>query len=175
MKNMIHIRNSVIVVLCITIIFMGIGFIILSVNLKKEKDMTHSFDVSFVDVNKSSSVKGSNIDPTGKADIVENGKELDMAFTMNAVHDELVYVATIKNKGTLAAEIVDIIESPDYKLDSFNKNINPVTITLSNIKGKIIPPGDSIELKIVVYYNPSTNAGGKKTFPYRLGLITKSR
>lgn len=175
MKNMIHIRNSVIVVLCITIVFMGIGFIVLSVNLKKEKDMTHSFDVSFVDVTKSSSVKGSNVEPAGKATIVENGKEVDMAFTVNAVHDELVYIATIKNKGTLAAEIVDIIESPDYKLDSFNKSINPVTITLSNIKGKIIPPGESIELKIVVYYNPSTNAGGKKTFPYRIGLITKSR
>ena len=51
-----------------------------------------------------------------------------MAFTMNAVHDELVYVATIKNKGTLACEIVDIIESPDYKLDSFNNGCTVVTL-----------------------------------------------
>ena len=175
MKNMIHIRNSVIIVLCITIIFMGIGFIVLSVDLKNKKDEVHSFDVIFTSVNRASSVKGSNIEPTGKANIIENGKEIDMAFTMNAFHDELVYIAKIKNKGTLPAEIVDIIESPDYKEDSFNKLIFPVSITLSNIKGKIIAAGEEMDLKIVVYYNPSSNPSGMRTFQYKIGLITKSR
>ena len=174
MKKMVYIRNNIIIILCITIIFMGIGFILLSINLNNEKTKKDNFDVSFTSIDKKSSIMGSNIEPIGNAKIIENSSEIDMSFTMNSIHDELVYIATIENKGTISAKIVDIIESPDYKLDSFNKMINPISITLSDVKGKVILPGESIELKIIVYYNPSDNEVRKKTFQYKIGLITKS-
>ena len=173
MKNMIHIRNSVIIILCITVIFLAVGFIILSVKLKNKTDEVYTLNTVFTDISKTSSVKGSDKEPKSKAEIITSGSEINMSFNMNAAHDEITYVAKIKNKGSLPCEIVDIMESPDYKLEEFKKNISPVTISLTDIKGKIIPPGEELDLKIVVYYNTSTS--GSKNFSYKIGLITKSR
>lgn len=175
MKKMIQIRNNIITILCVTIVLLGIGFIVLSIELEHKKDEVHSYNVSFIDVSKKSSVKGSNIEPIGKAEIMEDGKEIEMSFTMNAFHDELVYVTNIKNEGTIPVEIVDIIESPDYSLESFKKLISPVSVSLTNIKGKIILPGETVELKITAYYNPNDSQVAKKTIPYKIGLITKSK
>ena len=73
-------------------------------------------------------------------------------------------------------EIVDVMESPDYNNSELQKLIYPVSITMNNIKGKIIPPGEKYELKIVVYYNVRDNVvSTPKEFTYKIGLITKSR
>lgn len=176
MKNMIHIRNSVIIILCITVVCLGIGFIILSVELKKKNDEVYSLNTKFTNITKTTSVKGSTKEPTSYAEITNSGTEMDMNFTMNSTHDEITYVATIENKGTLPCEIVNIMESPNYNLNEFQKLIFPVTISLSDVKGKIIPPGEKLDLKIVVYYNTNgNNTPTTKTFSYKLGLITKSR
>lgn len=176
MKSMIHIRNSVIIILCMTVILLGIGFIVLSVELKNKNDEVPVLDVVFTDIKKISSVKGSDKEPTSKAEIITSGTELNMNFNLNSVHDEITYVAEIKNKGNLSCEIVDVLESPNYNDSEFNKLISPVSINLSDVKGKIIPPGEEIELKIVVYYNKKENVKeGPKSFSYKVGLITKSR
>ncbi len=175
MKKMIRVRNSVIIALCIAIIVMCFGFIVLSVRYKKESEKTSSFDVTFSDVRKSSSVRGSDIEPYANIDITHNGLELDMNFVLNSSYDELSYIVKIKNNGSLPAEIVDIMESPNYLEDSYQKIISPVSITISDIIGKIIPAGEDIELKIVVYYNPSSTPIGKKEIPLKLGLLTQSR
>ena len=175
MKSMIHIRNSVIIILCITVILLGIGFIVLSVELKNKSDEVPVLDTIFTNIKKTTSVKGSDKEPTSTAEIVSSGEELEMKFNLNSVHDEITYVATIENKGNLACEIVDIMESPDYNNSEFQNLISPVSITLSDVKGKIIPPGEKLELKIVVYYNKKENVSGTKSFSYKLGLITKSR
>jgi len=173
MKKMINIRNSVIIILCITIICMAIGFIVISIDYTKNKKKELSYNVVFNNIKKLSSVKGSNEEPKGIVKINDNSAEIEMNITMNAPHDELSYIATIENDGTVPIEILDIMESPDYKLNSFKKLINPVTITLSDIKGKVIKPGETLELKIVFYYN--TGGSGVKTFDYKIGLITKSK
>ena len=107
---MIHIRNSVIVMLCVTVICMAFGFIVLSVHCKNEADKIDSFDVSFSDVRKTSSVRGTDLEPYGNIDITNSGLELDMSFVLNGGNDELSYIATIKNNGTLPAEIVDQLD-----------------------------------------------------------------
>ena len=173
MKKLINVRNSVIIILCITIICMAIGFIVISVDYTKKKKENLSYSVIFTKIKKLSSVKGSTIEPKGTVNINENKAEIDMNITMNSPHDELSYTATIENEGTVPIEIVDIIESPDYKLDSFKKLITPVTITLSDIEGKTIEPKESLDLKIVFYYNGTPT--GSKTFDYKLGLITKTK
>ena len=78
MKTMINIRNSVIIVLCVTIVFMGIGFIVLSMKLEDKINDVGKFDVSFTNVTKDSSTKGGTINPSGNVEISEEGKELDM-------------------------------------------------------------------------------------------------
>ena len=119
MKKMIHIRNSVIIMLCVTIICMGFGFIVLSVRYKAETEKISSYNVSFSDVRKSSSVRGSDIEPYGNIDITNNGLELDMSFVLNSSYDELSYIVTIRNSGTMPAEIVDIMASPNYQTDYY--------------------------------------------------------
>ena len=46
-----------------------------------------------------------------------------MNITLESPHDELSFLATIENEGTVPIEIVDIMESPDSKLDSFKKQL----------------------------------------------------
>ena len=175
MKKMIDIRNSIIVILCITIICMCVGFAVLSVELKKEKDSTPVASIQFTDVKLSSSIKGSDKEPSGKIDIVKDGLSLDMLFTMNAINDELTYIANIANRGNVPIEIVDLLESPNYKDHSFKDLIAPVTISLSDIKGNIVPAGEEISLKIRVHYAPGKITSVKKTIPYKIGLLTRSR
>lgn len=176
MKNMIRIRNSLIIVLCITIVLLGIGFIVLSVRLKQKNDETPVLKTVFTKFNKTSSVKGSDKEPTSKAEIINSGSEVEMKFKLNSAHDEITYVGIIENQGNLPCEIVDVMESPDYNNSELQKLIYPVSITMNNIKGKIIPPGEKYELKIVVYYNVRDNVvSTPKEFTYKIGLITKSR
>lgn len=173
MKKMISARNSVIIILCITIICMGIGFIVLSMELEKKKNEKALFDMSFVSYAKVSSTKGGTVNPTGKLEIIDSGKVLDMSFTLNTAHDELIYNVVIKNNGTMTAEIVDLIASPDYISKGFNSLIEPVTITTNDLRGRELSPGEEVELKIALYYNPSTMKG-KRTIDFRLGLITRA-
>lgn len=174
MKKLINIRNSVIIILCITVICMAVGFIVVSIELKKQKEIKNSFNVVFTKIVKSSSVKGSNIEPISQAQIDKNNHIINMNFQLNATHDEIIYIATIKNTGTIPAKIIDIIESPNYKDKSFSKLIDPVTIQISEMENKILQPEEETELKIIIYYNPSSLENTKKDFKYSIGLLTKS-
>lgn len=173
MRKMISIRNGVIIVLCITIICMGIGFIVLSMELEKMKNAVNSFDVSFKSYSKVSSTKGGLFNPEGNLNIVKDGKELEMEFILNTAHDELVYDVVIKNNGTIAAEIVDLLASPDYSNYRFNTLIDPVSIEMNDLIGRVLEPGEEVDLKIALYYNPS-KLTGKRSFNYKLGLITRA-
>lgn len=174
MRKMINIRNSVIILLCITIICMAFGFIVISLSLKNEKEKVSSFNVAFTKVKKTSSAKGSSIEPAGTWLIDSNKKILHMTFQLNAPHDELIYVATIKNNGTIPAKIIKVMESPDYQTEQMSKIIQPVTIQLSDIEGKILNPKEEIELRMIVFYNPTTTDISTKKIQYDLGLITES-
>lgn len=173
MKKIINIRNSIIIILCVTIIIMTIGFIILSVKLQNKNSEVNKFNVVFSSVKKDSSTKGGDIEPQGMVDVKANGKELDMNFTLNYFHDEISYIVKVKNEGTVSAIIVDLLESPNYKDVKFNSLIDPVTISYNDIVGRELKPQEELELKITIYYNPST-ISGSRNFNYKLGLITES-
>ena len=174
MIKMIHIRNGVIITLCIAIICLGIGFMVLSTHLKEVSNEEHSFRVIFTDIEKVSSVKGSSKEPRSSVEITPNGSRLKFHFTLEAIHDEIVYKATIKNTGTLAAEITDVIESPDYNLTKMEDIIKPVTLTVSSIKGKTIPAGGETTVNISAYYSPTDKEVKQKDFSYDLSFTTKS-
>lgn len=171
MKKTLNTKNNIIIVLCFTIICMSIGFIIISTNKETNE---YSYNVVFSDVVKTNTLKGSNNPPISSAKII-NMSEIVMNFTMYAPHDEVSYTAHIENKGNIPCEIVDIIESPNYNDQKFKNMIDPVTIKLSDIKGKIIPPEETLDLKIVAYYNSTNKEIIPKNFEYKIGLITRSR
>ena len=172
MKKMINNKNIIIIILCITLIFMGVGFTYLSLKLKEKSNEKSSFDISFTKVQNNNSVKGGNISPTGTTTLTNQGKTLNMELKMNAPYDELAYTLTIKNKGTIPAEIIDIVESTNYsELSKQNPTLYPVTITYNDIIGTILEPKESINLKVTAIYNKTTNSGTKK-ISYKLNIIS---
>ncbi|MBR2678673.1 MAG: hypothetical protein IKE63_04570 [Bacilli bacterium] len=174
MKRILNIRNNIIIVLCVTIILMAIGFIAISIELKTYRDKEESFNVVFRDISKQSSVKGSSKEPLSEVSIDSSGKIINMKFSLFAAHDELTYKAIIKNNGTLPAKIVKVLRNPDYDMEAYKKLIHPVTITTSDIEGKSLSPGEELEYKMVIYYNPSINNNVPKNFSYNIALITES-
>ncbi len=169
MKKMINIRNSIIIVLCVTIILMGIGFIVLAYSYNSNsKDAT--FDLSFVKVKDISYVKGGKTPPIGKSSITNRGKEINLNFTLSTTYDQVTYTILIRNEGTLPAEILDIKENPDYTHDSLKNTIKPITITKSDIIGQVISPGDEVELTVQATYGESS-VNIKKNIDYQLALI----
>ena len=173
-RKMINIRNSVIIVLSITIICLVLGFIVVSLELRKEKEKNSSFNVIFSKIEKSSSVKGSTVEPKSSVTVDETKKVLHLNFELNAIHDEIIYEAKVKNTGTIPAKIVKLMQSPDYQKEEFAKTIKPITIQISDIEGKVINPKEEVELKIIVYYNSTTMENKPKSFDFNLGLITES-
>jgi len=173
MKKMINFRNCLIAILCITIIFLSVGFVILSIKLKSSEEEKNIFDVSFANVEKKSSVKGSKIEPISNAEISSNNMEVLFNFELSANNDEVVYVANIRNNGTMKAKIVDIIGSPDYTIEPYKNVISPVTVSISDLTDKIIEPGNEVELRVSASYNSNTINNVKKQFIYKIGLITQ--
>lgn len=174
MKKRINIRNFIIIILCFTLICLAIGFSIVAVQLNKEKNKDCNYEVMFSEVMKSSSVKGSEIEPVSSFKIDETGQILSIDYTLNVPRDEITYIAVIKNEGTIPVEMVDLMKSPNY-VDDMKKYISPVTLKISDVSGKIIEPGDKIEVKIIAYYNPSNTTISKKTFNIKLGILAKSK
>ena len=170
----IFFRNNVILALCITLICITIGFILLSLEWKNEKEKVSSFYVSFTKINTLSSIKGSSIEPNGKIEITNKGQALDMNFILNSASDELSYDAVITNHSSMTAEIIDLIDIPSYQDVDFQKKIAPVEISLSDIIGKVIPAGDSIHLNIKVQYPEKEGMTGKRNIHYKVVLLTKS-
>ncbi|MBR1936691.1 MAG: hypothetical protein IJ842_03245 [Bacilli bacterium] len=158
-----------------TIIVLAIGFILVSLKVGELSNKKIVHRVVFSDVSLASAVKGSSIDPVHNYSISEDKTEVSFNYGVNYTHDEIVYNAVIKNDGNVDCEIVKLVESPDYSMDYFNRFISPVTIKVTDVKGKVLKPGEEIPLKITVYYNPSTQEVSAKNFPYKISLITKAR
>lgn len=169
----INIRNLIITLLCITVIFLAVGYSILAVQLDNYKNKHDTFNVVFTNIKEDTIVKGGIEEPKGKTSINNDGHTIDMDFTISNPKDEISYIVNIKNNGTLKAKIIDIISSPDYMNDKIAINsIQPVTITKTDISGKILEPKEEATFKVVVIYN--NNTVGIKNIPYKLSLITTS-
>ena len=168
-------KDKLNIILISTIVILVLGFILVLFKVQElsKKKIVH--DVVFSDVSLASSVKGSTIDPTHNFVISEDKTEVNFNFGVNYTHDEIVYNVVIKNNGNVDSEIVKVVESPDYSMDYFSRFISPVTVKMTDVKSKILKPGEEIPLKITVYYNPSTQEISSKNFPYKISLITKVR
>ena len=152
---------------------MGIGFIVLSIELKSKQKEVNIFDIIYTDVEIISSIKGGKKEPIGKINILSNGKVLDMSFSLNNPNDELVYLVTIKNAGNISGEVIDLIESPEYST-KYLTSIKPVKITYTDVIGKILEPDEETQMKIKVTYD-KIEVPKKISFNEKLAIITESR
>lgn len=174
MKNLISIRNLIIVILCLTIISLGIGFAFLSIELEEKRDENLVFDVSIVDVVQKNSIKGGEIPPTATHTIAKSKNTISTTMNLYTSYDEISYTVIIENKGTLKAKITDLIETPNYTKNSEAiASIYPVEISHLDIVGKILEPGEQLELTIVASYRPILNPV-VKNINYQLSVIAKT-
>lgn len=169
----INIRNLIITLLCITVIILAVGYSVLAIRLDAYKNKQEKYEVIFTDVSDDESVKGGNEEPECTTSINDDGHTISMNYTLNNAQDEMAYQVTIKNTGTIKAKIIDIVSTPDYINEKIAINsIKPVTITKTDISGKVLEPDEEVTFKVVaVYDNPSS---GVKKIPYKLSLITAS-
>lgn len=166
----INMRNLVIVVLCITVILMAIGYSVLSIKLNKDDPY---YKVSFVAVEQVSSVKGGKTNPEGKYKINSSGHKIDFKFSLNNPYDELIYKIKIKNEGNIPVEIKDIIEFPEYTLDTkLKESLEPIKISYNDVTENVLDPEGETEINLVIQFAPGT--AEKKDINYSLVLITSS-
>lgn len=175
MKNLIKTRNWIIVVLCLTIVCLGVGFAVLSMKLESKKNTGSVFAVEFVKDEKRNPVQGGIQPPTITSSITNANQTINIEFNLYAPRDEIGYRVTIKNTGNIAAEIINLIEKPDYSTDLLAaSSIQPVKISHNNIVGKILSPGEEVELNIIAIFDhnaPPTPI----TIPYQISIIAKSK
>lgn len=167
----INIRNSLILILSITIVLLAIGFIAISVKYNDLKSRVNIFNVEFVKVKKLTSVKGSNKEPNGKLDITNNGKIINMSFDLYSPKDEMIYEITMRNTGTNEIEIVELLMSPDYISDN-KQQISPVEISLTDINGKILEPNEETSIKLKVTYKNKDSKYEEKKITGKIGIIS---
>ena len=162
MKKILNIRKFIIIILSVTLIIMGIGFMIISSKYYNLKNKSTSFNVEFTNYKKVNSIKGGENEPTGKVSLLSSGKILDMTLKLYSKYDEVDYQITIKNTGTVDAEIVDIIMSPDY-IKEYKSKIYPIEISMTDISGKILEPEEETTLKISAKQNAMQTSNNNKT------------
>ena len=175
MKNLIKTRNWIIVVLCLTIVCMGVGFAVLSMKLENQNNTGSIFAVEFVKAEKRNQVQGGIQPPTITSSITDANQTINIEFNLYSPRDEIRYRITIKNTGNIEAEIINLIEKPDYATDSLAANsILPVKISHNNIVGKILPPGEEIELNIIAMFDYNAPQTSVK-IPYQISIIARSK
>lgn len=174
MKNLISIKNTIIVILCITIIFLGIGFSYLAMQLKSSKQNEANFNVDFYKALELTPVQGGSKMPTVNSSITNSNKTITMQFNLFYPRDEINYKIIIKNTGNIPAQIINFVEVPDYlNNEKSAKQIYPVKITHNDIVGKKLDPDEEVELTITAYFNYKETAK-KISVPYQINIIASS-
>lgn len=170
MKKLVKNKNLIIIILCITIILLSVGFTLISMRLaNQEKNI---YDVEIVNIQQGTAIRGGTTLPTGEANITNNGKTADFTFQLSTPNDTLTYIITIKNNGNLKAKIDGLAESPDYLTDNNQANsILPVIINHNDIINQELNPGEEINLTITAEFASSGQAT-KKTVPYKVSILT---
>ena len=168
----INIRRSLIITLLLTIIILSVGFVTITIKYHNLASKDITYNVEFTKVKKISSSKGSIKEPKSQIDITKNSKELNMDFNLYSPKDEILYEITIKNTGTMSIEIIDLLMSPDY-INDYKTSISPVKMTLTDIEGKVLGPGEDTIVKLKISYE-DTKEIVEKSIKGKIGIIASS-
>ncbi len=172
MKRVIKNKNLIIMILCITIILLCVGFILISMELKEKDSKGKMYDVAIVNIQEGTAIKGGTVLPTGTSKIKDNGKTASFIFNLTSPKDALTYIITIKNNGNLKAKIDGLAESPDYLNDNNQANsILPIIINHNDITDQELNPREEIKLTITVEFSNSGQTMNK-TVPYEISILS---
>ena len=172
MKKIITNKNLIIVVLCITIVLLSVGFTLIAIKLESREKNDKIYDVSIVRVEQGTAIKGGASLPSGENSIENNGKTAKFLFNLSNPKDTLTYIITIKNNGNLKAQIDGLAESPDYLKDTNEANsILPVIINHNDINGQTLKPGEEIKLTVTAEFM-SSGEPMPRAIPYQVSVLS---
>ena len=174
-KKKIKINKNVLINSLIIALILVSSCLILSMNrYNKLKEDTGNFKIEFVNVEKLNPIQAGAFSPSSNATIINNGLSLDMSFDLYTPNDEITYVATIKNVSKIKGKIVNIIRQPDYLNDqSSNDKIYPCKISMNNIVGKTLNPGEEVKINITANYQNSNRKAKGINIPYEISILTQ--
>ena len=170
----LSIRNLIIVILCITIIALSIGFAFLASKLESVKKQQATFRVVFSEIKVSTSVKGGKNSPISKNTISDDATNIKMSITLFNSMDELANEITVKNEGTIKAKIIDVAELkefPDYNFLSSAQE--PIKISHTDLAGKILDPGETTRLKVIAK-NGKADFTNPQKVNYKISIVAIS-
>ncbi len=174
-KKKIKINKNILLYSLLVALILVSSCLVLSLNRYNHiKEDSNTFKIEFVNVEKLNPIQAGNFSPTSTETITNNGLTLDMSFDLYTPNDEITYVATIKNTSKTKGKIVNIIRQPDYLSDqSSSDKIYPCKITMNNIVGKILNPGEEVKLNITANYQNSNKKSKGINIPYEISLLTQ--
>ena len=172
MKKIIRNKNIIILLLCITIIVLSIGFALISMRLRERIKNDKIYEVEIVNIQEGTAIRGGTILPTAVSDITNNGKTASFTFNLSAPDYTLTYIITIKNNRNLKAKIDGLSETPDYiNNDNAANDIYPIILNHNDIKSQELNPGEEIKLTITVQF-ANSGVSINKTVPYEVSILT---
>lgn len=163
-------KNIVIIALCITLIFMGVGFSALTANLEINGTATvsGSWNVQITDI-KATSAHIAGQDTTDVAaynavlaegDTTSNGVRYTATaatfnLTLNEPGDWVEYEVTVTNGGNIDATLESVVTSLDTVTEDAEK-LEPIKYTLTPAEGDLLSTGETTDTYIVrATYDPS--------------------
>lgn len=174
MLKKINLQGLIIIILCFVIGCLAVGFALLSMKLKYCLLSTKVSDVVITKVVPGTSTRGSTLAPSFTSNITNSSKTVDLKFSLNAPGDSLIANITIKNRGTGAAKIDNIIEVPDYLNNTTYQAENyPILLSHNDITKKVLKRNEEIVLKVMVRYKDNASALPVK-IPYQLSILTSN-
>ena len=175
MKKDFNIKSIIIIICCITIIFLATGFAYLSIKLNGYKNKKDYFDISISNVEKGTIVKGGLTGPNCTYDIKNDNKTINLKFKLFQPGDKMTYRIVIKNKGTMKGKIITILNSNDYVSSSYLKNKPQIEIKTTNVNNRRINPGESIEFIINISYLNNMLSNGIIEVPLQFSILAENK
>ena len=138
-------RNIIIGSLCSLLVFMGIGYAVLSqtLNISGTANMKGTWDIKITDISEASR--------TGKADpgtptISTNGVSASFEANLWMPGDSITYNITVKNNGNIDAALKELVPSVE-------NGVQQVKFSNNAVQGKVLRQGESYTFQVSVVFD----------------------
>ena len=138
-------RNILIGSLCSLLVFMGIGYAVLSqtLNISGTANMKGTWDIKITDISEASR--------TGKADpgtptISTNGVSASFEANLWMPGDSITYNITVKNNGNIDAALKELVPSVE-------NGVQQVKFSNNAVQGKVLRQGESYTFQVSVVFD----------------------
>ena len=138
-------RNIIIGALCCLLVFMGIGYAVLSqtLNISGTANMKGTWDIKITDISEASR--------TGKADpgtptISTNGVSASFEANLWMPGDSITYNITVKNNGNIDAALKELVPSVE-------NGVQQVKFSNNAVQGKVLRQSESYTFQVSVVFD----------------------